>query len=223
MAKKLKNACAAVESEEDQKKEREESSEAATEETTATEPADGEPAEDPAAKYEIPADADSEEDSENAEEASTEAVPAEEDADMPAEDDTEDTAGDETETDDADVVDDDPVETDDTDDAEEPVEDMEDEDGDEIDEAEARPLPKPSKRDFFDPKTLCEARNMLDKYEPNTVGAVIKLLMESNPNDKLMIRLSPGHQECFIWDISRTVRMSDGVTYMDIVKGKVQQ
>lgn len=57
-------------------------------------------------------------------------------------------------------------------------------------------------------------------YEPNTVGAVVKLLGKSDPRDFLFIRLAPNMKQCMIYDIDRSV-MVDGqsTTYMEIAIG----
>ena len=57
-------------------------------------------------------------------------------------------------------------------------------------------------------------------YEPNTVGAVIKLLSKSDPRDYLFIRLAPNMEQCMIYDIDRKI-VADGqsTTYMEIAKG----
>lgn len=74
--------------------------------------------------------------------------------------------------------------------------------------------------DFEVNETIQDAiLNRRKRYRPNTVGAVIELLKKSDPEDKLMIRLSPGKEECMIWDVSRKILMNGGVTYMEIAKG----
>ena len=58
------------------------------------------------------------------------------------------------------------------------------------------------------------------KYEPNTVGAVIKLLSKSDPRDFLFIRQAPNMNQCMIYDIDRSVIVEgQSTTYLDIVKG----
>ena len=58
------------------------------------------------------------------------------------------------------------------------------------------------------------------KYEPNTVGAVIKLLRKSDPRDFLFIRQAPNMNQCMIYDIDRSVIVEgQSTTYLDIVKG----
>lgn len=58
------------------------------------------------------------------------------------------------------------------------------------------------------------------QYEPNTVGAVIKLLSKSDPRDFLFIRLAPNMKQCMIYDIDRRV-MAEGqsTTYLEIAIG----
>ena len=58
------------------------------------------------------------------------------------------------------------------------------------------------------------------QYEPNTVGAVIKLLSKSDPRDFLFIRLAPNMKQCMIYDIDRKV-MTEGqsTTYLEIAIG----
>ena len=58
------------------------------------------------------------------------------------------------------------------------------------------------------------------QYEPNTVGAVIKLLSKSDPRDFLFIRLAPNMKQCMIYDIDRNV-MAEGqsTTYLEIAIG----
>lgn len=58
------------------------------------------------------------------------------------------------------------------------------------------------------------------QYEPNTVGAVIKLLSKSDPRDFLFIRLAPNMKQCMIYDIDRKV-MAEGqsTTYLEIAIG----
>ena len=58
------------------------------------------------------------------------------------------------------------------------------------------------------------------QYEPNTVGAVIKLLSKSDPRDFLFIRLAPNMKQCMIYDIDRNV-MTEGqsTTYLEIAIG----
>ena len=58
------------------------------------------------------------------------------------------------------------------------------------------------------------------QYEPNTVGAVIKLLSKSDPRDFLFIRLAPNMKQCMIYDIDRKV-MAQGqsTTYLEIAIG----
>ena len=58
------------------------------------------------------------------------------------------------------------------------------------------------------------------QYEPNTVGAVIKLLGKSDPRDFLFIRLAPNMKQCMIYDIDRKV-MAEGqsTTYLEIAIG----
>lgn len=58
------------------------------------------------------------------------------------------------------------------------------------------------------------------QYEPNTVGAVIKLLSKSDPRDFLFIRLAPNMKQCMIYDIDRQV-MAEGqsTTYLEIAIG----
>lgn len=58
------------------------------------------------------------------------------------------------------------------------------------------------------------------QYEPNTVGAVIKLLSKSDPRDFLFIRLAPNMKQCMIYDIDRKVIVNgQSVTYMEIAIG----
>ena len=62
--------------------------------------------------------------------------------------------------------------------------------------------------------------NESTKYEPNSVGAVMKLLSRSNPHDRLFIRLAPNMKQCMIYDIDRNVRLNErNTTYMEIVIG----
>lgn len=58
------------------------------------------------------------------------------------------------------------------------------------------------------------------QYEPNTVGAVIKLLSKSDPRDFLFIRLAPNMKQCMIYDIDREA-MAEGqsTTYLEIAIG----
>lgn len=58
------------------------------------------------------------------------------------------------------------------------------------------------------------------QYEPNTVGAVVKLLGKSDPRDFLFIRLAPNMKQCMIYDIDRKV-MAEGqsTTYLEIAIG----
>ena len=58
------------------------------------------------------------------------------------------------------------------------------------------------------------------QYEPNTVGAVVKLLSKSDPRDFLFIRLAPNMKQCMIYDIDRKV-MAEGqsTTYLEIATG----
>lgn len=58
------------------------------------------------------------------------------------------------------------------------------------------------------------------QYEPNTVGAVIKLLSKSDPRDFLFIRLAPNMKQCMIYDIDRQAD-ADGqsTTYLEIAIG----
>ena len=58
------------------------------------------------------------------------------------------------------------------------------------------------------------------QYEPNTVGAVVKLLGKSDPRDFLFIRLAPNMKQCMIYDIDRKV-MTEGqsTTYLEIAIG----
>ena len=58
------------------------------------------------------------------------------------------------------------------------------------------------------------------QYEPNTVGAVVKLLSKSDPRDFLFIRLAPNMKQCMIYDIDRKV-MAEGqsTTYLEIAIG----
>lgn len=58
------------------------------------------------------------------------------------------------------------------------------------------------------------------QYEPNTVGAVVKLLSKSDPRDFLFLRLAPNMKQCMIYDIDRKV-MANGqsTTYLEIAIG----
>lgn len=58
------------------------------------------------------------------------------------------------------------------------------------------------------------------QYEPNTVGAVVKLLSKSDPRDFLFIRLAPNMKQCMIYDIDREA-MAEGqsTTYLEIAIG----
>ena len=58
------------------------------------------------------------------------------------------------------------------------------------------------------------------QYEPNTVGAVVKLLSKSDPRDFLFIRLAPNMKQCMIYDIDRKA-MAEGqsTTYLEIAIG----
>ena len=58
------------------------------------------------------------------------------------------------------------------------------------------------------------------QYEPNTVGAVVKLLGKSDPRDFLFIRLAPNMKQCMIYDIDRKV-IAEGqsTTYLEIAIG----
>ena len=58
------------------------------------------------------------------------------------------------------------------------------------------------------------------QYEPNTVGAVIKLLSQSDPRDFLFIRLAPNMKQCMIYDIDRKVMVKgQSTTYLEIAIG----
>lgn len=58
------------------------------------------------------------------------------------------------------------------------------------------------------------------QYEPNTVGAVIKLLSKSDPRDFLFIRLAPNMKQCMIYDIDRKVMVKgQSTTYLEIAIG----
>ena len=58
------------------------------------------------------------------------------------------------------------------------------------------------------------------QYEPNTVGAVIKLLSKSDPRDFLFIRLAPNMKQCMIYDIDRKVMTAgQSTTYLEIAIG----
>ena len=58
------------------------------------------------------------------------------------------------------------------------------------------------------------------QYEPNTVGAVIKLLSKSDPRDFLFIRLAPNMKQCMIYDIDRRVMVKgQSTTYLEIAIG----
>ena len=58
------------------------------------------------------------------------------------------------------------------------------------------------------------------QYEPNTVGAVIKLLSKSDPRDFLFIRLAPNMKQCLIYDIDRKVMAAgQSTTYLEIAIG----
>ena len=58
------------------------------------------------------------------------------------------------------------------------------------------------------------------QYEPNTVGAVIKLLSKSDPRDFLFIRLAPNMKQCMIYDIDRSVMVKgQSTTYLEIAIG----
>jgi hypothetical protein len=58
------------------------------------------------------------------------------------------------------------------------------------------------------------------RYEPNTVGAVIKLLSKSDPHDFLFIRLAPNMKQCMIYDIDRKIAVDgQSTTYMEIAIG----
>jgi hypothetical protein len=58
------------------------------------------------------------------------------------------------------------------------------------------------------------------KYTPNTVGAVVKLLNKSDPNDFLFIRLAPNMKQCMIYDIDRSIAANgQSTTYLEIAIG----
>lgn len=58
------------------------------------------------------------------------------------------------------------------------------------------------------------------QYEPNTVGAVIKILQRSDPRDYLFVRLAPDMQQCMIYDIHRKLMVDkQSTTYMEIALG----
>ena len=58
------------------------------------------------------------------------------------------------------------------------------------------------------------------QYEPNTGGAVIKLLSKSDPRDFLFIRLAPNMKQCMIYDIDRKVMVKgQSTTYLEIAIG----
>ena len=58
------------------------------------------------------------------------------------------------------------------------------------------------------------------KYTPNTVGAVVKLLNKSDPNDFLFIRLAPNMKQCMIYDIDRLIKTNgQSITYLEIAIG----
>ena len=58
------------------------------------------------------------------------------------------------------------------------------------------------------------------QYEPNTVGAVIKLLSQSDPRDFLFIRLAPNMKQCMIYDIDRNAMVKgQSTTYLEIAIG----
>ena len=58
------------------------------------------------------------------------------------------------------------------------------------------------------------------QYEPNTVGAVVKLLSKSDPRDFLFIRLAPNMKQCMIYDIDRKATAEgQSTTYLEIAIG----
>lgn len=58
------------------------------------------------------------------------------------------------------------------------------------------------------------------QYEPNTVGAVIKLLSKYDPRDFLFIRLAPNMKQCMIYDMDSGREGGEDIVYMEIALGK---
>lgn len=58
------------------------------------------------------------------------------------------------------------------------------------------------------------------QYEPNTVGAVVKLLSKYDPRDFLFIRLAPNMKQCMIYDIDSGREGGEDIVYMEIALGK---
>ena len=58
------------------------------------------------------------------------------------------------------------------------------------------------------------------QYEPNTVGAVVKLLSKYDPRDFLFIRLAPNMKQCMIYDMDSGREGGEDIVYMEIALGK---
>lgn len=54
-----------------------------------------------------------------------------------------------------------------------------------------------------------------------TVGQLIKLLEKSDPSSELLIRLNPGKEELFVFDVSQKLFSGGpGVTYVELAKSR---